>query len=476
MIFLAIIFGYFGLLVLISRLLSRGATNESFFRGDRRSRWYMVAFGMIGASISGVTFVSVPGMVIFSDMTYLQMCLGFVVGYLLVAFVLLPIYYRLNLTTIYSYLQGRFGRYSYKTGSVFFVMSKLIGASIRFYVAAFLLQRYLDTFIDIPFSLTAVLLVGLIWLYTRRGGIRTLVSTDVIQTVVMFVSLLLIIMAVIHHLDMGVGDAVKAIMNDSHSRIFVWDDWFSPRHFVKQFLSGIFVVIVMTGLDQDMMQKNLTCKSLRDAKKDMCTYGIAFLPANLLFLSLGVLLVLLTQMRGDALPEVTDELLPMYAVTGLLGQGAMMLFLLGIMSSAFSSVDSAMTALTTTVCVDWFERQNDERLRHWVHLGIAVSFVVFMIVFHAIGSKSVIDAIYTICGYTYGPLLGLFAYGLMTHRGLADRAVPFIAIVSPLLCWVLSVVVKDATGYVFGYELLLLNGLLTFFGLYISGLFVRSKK
>lgn len=476
MITLAIILGYFGLLMLFSRLSSRGATNESFFRGDRRSRWYMVAFGMVGASISGVTYVSVPGMVLFSDMTYLQMCFGFIVGYVVVAFVLLPVYYRLNLTTIYSYLQQRFGNNSYLTGSAFFVLSKLVGASIRFYVAAFLLHGYIGAFVSIPFWLTVLLLVSLIWLYTRRGGIRTLVKTDVVQTFVMFSSLLVIIWAVMRQMDMSVGDAVRAIAADSHSRIFVWDDWFSRQHFVKQFLSGIFVVIVMTGLDQDMMQKNLTCKTLRDAQKDMCSYGVAFVPANLLFLSLGVLLVLLTQMRGDELPVVADRLVPMYAATGLLGQGAMLLFLLGILSSAFSSADSAMTALTTTVCVDWFGRPTDEGLRRKVHLCMAGSFAVCMLLFHGLGSPSLIDAIYTICGYTYGPLLGLFAFGLFMRFRVADRAVPFIAVASPVLCWVLNRVVEQSTGYVFGYELLLLNGLFTFAGLFVSSLFAGRQQ
>ncbi len=476
MLFIVVILTYFGLLMLFSRLTSRRANNESFFRGDRRSRWYMVAFGMVGASISGVTYVSVPGMVLFSDMTYLQMCLGFIVGYILVAFVLLPVYYRLNLTTIYSYLLPRFGRRSYKTGSLFFILSKLVGASIRFYIAAFLLHRYIAGAVDLPFWITVLTMVGLIWLYTRRGGIRTLVSTDVVQTVVMFSSLLLIIYVVMQQLGLDFTGAVKAIAGDSHSRIFVFDDWFSRQNFWKQFLSGVFVVIVMTGLDQDMMQKNLTCKTLTDAQKDMCTYGVAFVPANLLFLSLGVLLVLLTQKLGGQLPAVADELLPMYAASGQLGQGAMLLFLLGILSSAFSSADSAMTALTTTACVDIFECPADERLRHRVHIGMAVLFALFMLIFHAYGSASVIDAIYTICGYTYGPLLGLFAYGLFTRWCVCDRAVPYVCLLSPLSAWGVSWVALHCWGYRFGYELLLLNGILTFAGLWISSAFARKVR
>ena len=467
MVIIITILAYFSILLVFSRLTSRCATNDTFYRANRRSPWYMVAFGMIGASISGITFVSVPGMVVKTDMSYLQMCLGFILGYAVVAFVLLPVYYRLNLTTIYSYLQTRLGQRAYKTGASFFLLSKLIGAAVRFYVVCIILQRFVLDQLGVPFMLTVVIMVGLIWLYTRRGGIKTLVWTDSFQTLCMFLALLLIIYHVTSELNLSLGEAVTAITNDSHSRIFIWDDWASKLNFWKMFFSGIFVVIVMTGLDQDMMQKNLTCKTLRDAQKDMCTYGLAFVPVNLLFLSLGILLMMLANKEGIAIPQMTDDLLPMFAATGSLGTLVIVLFTIGIVATSFSSADSAMTALTTSWCVDIMERKDDEKLRKRTHFGFALLFVVFILGFKMLNSTSVIDAIYIICSYTYGPLLGLFAFGLFTRWQVKDRAVPYIAIVSPVICFAIETITKQITGYHFGYELLILNGALTFAGLFI---------
>jgi sodium:solute symporter family protein len=427
----------------------------------------MVAFGMIGASISGITFVSVPGMAVKTGMTYLQMCFGFIFGYLIVAFVLLPVYYRLNLTTIYTYLQTRLGRRAYKTGSSFFLLSKLIGAAVRFYVVCIILQRFVLDQLGIPFLVTVVFMVGLIWLYTRKGGIKTLVWTDSFQTLCMFLALILIIFHVMTALHLNLNQAVMAIANDSHSRVFIWQDWASKQNFWKMFLSGIFIVIVMTGLDQDMMQKNLTCKSLREAQKDMCSYGLAFVPANLLFLSLGILLMMLSHREGIAIPCATDDLLPMFAATGSLGSLVIVLFTIGIVAASFSSADSAMTALTTTWCVDIMEKKDDEKLRKRTHLGFALLFVVFILAFKALNSTSVIDAIYIICSYTYGPLLGLFAFGLFTRWQVKDRYVPYIAIISPVICFAIETITRQTTGYEFGYELLMVNGLLTFVGLYL---------
>ena len=298
---LIIILAYFAILFGISRLTSKKADNSTFYRANRRAPWYMVAFGMIGASISGVTFVSVPGMVLTSQMTYLQMCLGFIVGYLVIAFVLLPLYYRLNVTTIYTYLGQRLGQRSYLTGASFFLLSKMTGAAVRFYVVCIILQQFVFSPAGIPFAVNVVVMVLLIWLYTRRGGIGTLVFTDSFQTLCLFTALILIILSVIDQMHLSVSEAITTIANSEMSRIFVFDDWVSPHNFWKQFLSGVFVAIVMTGLDQDMMQKNLTCKTLRDAQKDMCTYGMAFVPANLLFLALGVLLTMVvgTGLKGD---------------------------------------------------------------------------------------------------------------------------------------------------------------------------------
>jgi Na+/proline symporter len=430
----------------------------------------MVAFGMVGASISGITFVSVPGMVMKTDMTYLQMCMGFILGYFVIAFVLLPVYYRLNLTTIYTYLKQRLGIRSYKTGASFFLVSKMTGAAVRFYVVCIILQKFVLDGVGIPFPVTVVAMVALIWLYTRRSGIKTLVWTDTFQTFCMFAALILIIYNVINALGMSVGEAASAIVSDSHSRVFVFDNWVSKQNFWKQFLSGVFVAVVMTGLDQDMMQKNLTCKSLRDAQKDMCTYGFAFVPANLLFLALGILLMMLAGKTGVALPAQGDDLLPMFAATGRLGDTVVVLFTIGVVAAAFSSADSALTALTTSFCVDIVGRQDDEQLRRRAHIGIAVVFILFILAFRAVNSTSVIDAIYILCSYTYGPLLGLFAFGLLTHRKPNDRWVPYICIASPIVCYILDVTVSAATGYKFGYELLMLNGLLTFAGLYTSGM------
>lgn len=469
MIIILTVAAYFAVLMLFSRLTARRQSdNEVFFRANRRSPWYMVAFGMVGASISGITFVSVPGMVMRTDMTYIQTCIGFILGYFVIAFVLLPVYYRLSLTTIYTYLGHRLGRRSYKTGAWFFLISKMTGAAVRFYVVCIILQRFVLDALHVPFVLTVVGMTLLIWLYTRRGGIKTLVWTDTFQTLCMFTALVLIIYNVIAQLGMSVPEAVRAVVADAHSHMFVWSDFVSTQNFWKQFLSGAFIAIVMTGLDQDMMQKNLTCKSLREAQKDMCTYGFAFVPANLLFMSLGVLLLLLARKEDVALPQSGDELLPMFAATGQLGLTVTVLFTIGVVASSFSSADSALTALTTSFCVDICERPKDERLRRRVHLGIAVVFVAFILLFKMINSTSVIDAIYVLCSYTYGPLLGLFAYGLLTRRGVGDGAVPYVCVASPLLCFALDMAAQHLWGYRFGYELLMLNGMITFAGLWIS--------
>jgi len=507
---------YFLLLLGISWLTGvRGGDNGTFFNANRSSRWYMVAFGMVGASISGVTFISVPGMVLGIQMTYLQMCIGFIFGYFAVAFLLLPIYYRLRLTTIYTFLLERIGRRSYKTGASFFLISKMAGAAVRFYIVCLLLHEYVLSAQGIPFPLTVVIMTGLIWAYTRRGGISTLVITDSFQTFCIFLALILIIYNVMSSMGLSVADAWRMVEDDPISRVFVFDDFISRQNFFKQFISGIFIVLVMTGLDQDMMQKNLTCKTLREAQKDMCTYGFAFLPANFLFLFLGVLLVRLAPEYGIdvASLESTDMLLPSFAATGLLGPAVVVLFTIGIVAASFSSADSALTALTTTCCIDIFEKPDDERLRHRTHIAIAAIFALFIIIFRYVNSTNAIDAIYTLCSYTYGPLLGLFAYGILNsgnktgktsigttdsetflseeidniaspqpidnrngrptdsnnRSSSADKAAPVIAIVSPLLCFTLDTVSAKFWGYKFGYELLLINGLLTYFMLAIQG-------
>ena len=308
-------------------------------------------------------------------------------------------------------------------------------------------------------------MVLLIWLYTRKGGIKTLVWTDTFQTLCMFAALVLIIFQVMSALGMTPSETITAIAHDSHSRIFVFDDWMSKQNFWKQFLSGVFVVIVMTGLDQDMMQKNLTCKSLREAQKDVCSYGFAFVPANLLFLSLGVLLVMLAQKQGVALPDAPDDLLPMFAASGAMGNLVVVLFTIGIVAASFSSADSALTAITTSLCVDILGKKDDMKLRKQMHLAVALVFMLFIIAFKAINSTSVIDAIYILCSYTYGPLLGLFAFSLLTKRQVNDRWSPWVCIASPLICFAIDTLTSQYVGYKFGYELLMLNGALTFAGL-----------
>ncbi len=470
---------YFGVLLTISKLTSGKHTdNDAFFRGNRQSPWYIVSFGMIGASLSGVTFVSVPGMVRYIDMTYMQTCIGFFFGYIVIALVLLPLYYRLNLTSIYSYLGQRFGRHSYKTGASFFLLSKMLGAAARLYLVCLILQHYVFAAYGVPFAATAIGTVILIWLYTRRSGIRTIVWTDSLQTFCLLAALALIIYNVMNILDLNLSQTIDTIRNSEHSRIFVFDDWQSKQNFFKQFFSGIFITIVMTGLDQDMMQKNLSCRNLHEAKKNMYCYGISFVPVNLLFLSLGILLLIAAPQLGIELPAKGDDILPLFAAEGYLGPTVLVLFTIGIIAAAFSSADSALAALTTSFCIDILgtEKQTEQKAaatRRKVHLLICTAFVACILAFEAIGSQSVIDTIYVLASYTYGPLLGLFVFGLFTKKIPTDRFVPYVAIASPVVCYLIDWGTSTATGYKFGYEMLMLNGLLTFMGL--LALSVKNK-
>lgn len=459
---------YLGILLILSRISGGTKDNDAFFRGNRRSPWWAVSFGMLGASISGITFVSVPGMVMGVQMTYLQMCLGFILGYALVAFVLLPVYYRLNLTTIYSFLDQRFGLSAYLTGAVFFFISKLLGASIRLYLVCVILQRLIFDAYGIPFWINASLVLLFIWLYTRGSGIKTIVWSDCLQTAVLLSALVMIIYNLCDRMGLSLAGAVAQIQESSMSRVFEFGDWNGKQYFWKQFLSGIFTVVVMTGLDQDMMQKNLTCRTVKQSQLNMCINGLLYTPVNLLFLCLGVLLVLYTQQLGLDLPQKSDELLPMLCSGGYLGEASLLLFAVGIIAAAFSSADSAMTSLTTCCCVDLLRKPDDERLRKIVHPLIAVAFLGFILLVRLVNSTSVIDAVYVVCSYTYGPLLGLFALGFLTHRIPRPRWIPVVCVASPFVCYALDSQVYAATGYKFGYELLLLNGLLTFAGLWLA--------
>ncbi len=466
---------YFGVLMLISWLTSRnGAGNDTFFRANKSSKWFVVAVAMIGTSISGVTFVSVPGMVRNLDMTYMQMVFGFFFGYLVIAYVLLPLYYRLNLTTIYGYLDQRYGPKSYKTGAWFFLLSKIVGAAARLYLVAFILQTLVFDAWGVPFVVTVIGIILVIWLYSHKSGIKTIIWTDWLQTLLFITALVLIVWQVGIRLNLNFDGMVTAIRESPHSRIFVFDDWASTQNFFKQFFSGMFITIVMTGLDQDQMQKNLTIRTLKDAQKNVVSYGLAFAPINFLFLCLGVLLIYFAEQSGIMLPEVSDNILPVIA-SEYLGPVVLGIFVVGIVAAAFSSADSALTALTTSFCVDILhmkavsqteeQEKNDIRTRRRVHVAISAVFVLIILLIEAIGSDSIINAIYKLASYTYGPLLGLYFFGLYTKVKPTDKYVPWVAIAAPVLCVVIEVAMKQWFGYHVGYELLLLNGLLTGLGL-----------
>lgn len=468
---LLVLFGYFALLMLVSFITGRKATdNEAFFTARHSSPWWVVAIGMVGASISGVSFVSVPGMVGGIQFSYMQTVLGFFVGYLIIAKVLLPLYYRLQLTSIYTYLGQRFGNRSYTTGASFFLLSKTLGAAARLYVVAIILQTMVFDSWNVPFWLTITAILLMIWLYTFRSGIKSIVWTDTLQTIVMLTALVIMVGKMLDMNGLTVNSFLSTLHGDVNSRVFVFDNWISKQHFVKQFFSGIFIAVVMTGLDQDMMQKNLTCRNLKDAQKNMYWYGVAFIPFNLLFLMLGWLMFTFAQSNGISLPTAGDQLLPFFA-QNYFGTAVMLLFVTGIIAAAFSSADSALAALTTSFMVDILKvNPSDDRkkLRIGIHAGISMLFVVIVMIIRQMNDRSIIDTIYVLVSYTYGPLLGMFAFGLFTRRQPADRWVPWLAIASPLVCFIINELSIRYTAYAFGYELLLMNGLLMFTGLYIS--------
>lgn len=469
---LTIVLSYFGVLLIISFFTSRNVNNEGFFLGNRKSKWYIVAIGMLGSSISGVTFISVPGWVQTTQMTYMQMVLGFVLGYIVIANVLLPLYYRLNLTSIYTYLENRFGIASYKTGASFFLLSRTIGSAARLYVVANVLQVSIFQQLNVPFWSTVIITILLIWLYTYKGGIKTIIWTDTLQTLFLFSALIATIIIVTKELNFTFAESVSAISNSPMSKIFEFSDWGSSRHFVKQFISGALITIVMTGLDQDMMQKNLSCKNIKEAKRNVLSYGFAFIPANILFLSLGILLMTFANQSGINSNLIqADNLFP-YIATHSLGPVILILFLIGLMASAYSSADSALTALTTSFTVDivGIKNKNEnqvKKIRKRTHISFSLIMAIMIILFDIFNEKSIIDTIYAIAGYTYGPLLGLYSFGLFTKRQIQDKATPFIAILSPLISFAISYMLRTFTEYSMGYELLLLNGIITFVGLLI---------
>lgn len=468
---LVVICFYFLLLFLISWFTTRKISADTFFTGDRQSPWFLVAFGMIGASLSGVTFISVPGEVGNSNFYYFQVVLGYTVGYFTIAKVLLPLYYRLNLVSIYSYLEDRFGFWSYKTGAFFFILSRTLGSSLRVFLVAAVLQLILFDSLGIPFWVSVVITVGLIWVYTHRGGIKTVVWTDTLQTFFMLAAVVIIIVLIGQELSFdGVSAYFEAVSSDPRSKIFDWD-WKAGTNFFKQFISGAFITIVMTGLDQDMMQKNLTCKNIGDAQKNMFWFTIILVIVNILFLSLGIMLYLYAETKGIALPTRSDELFPLLA-TEHFSAFAGIVFVLGIIAAAYSSADSTLTALTTSFCIDFLEIDRkypaDQRVkvRQRVHVAFSLVMILSILMFYWINDESVINSVFIIAGYTYGPLLGLYAFGLFTTWQVKDRWVPFLAVSAPVLTFLISQnSERFLWGYKFGFEALILNGLLMFLGL-----------
>ncbi|WP_418509644.1 sodium:solute symporter [Corallibacter sp.] len=464
-----LILGYFGVLILISYLTGKKSGNDAFFKANKQSPWYVVAFGMIGASLSGVTFISVPGWIEASQFGYMQVVLGYILGYLVIGTVLLPLYYKLNLTSIYSYLGERFGNYSYKTGASFFLISRVVGASFRLFLVANVLQIILFDELGIQFWQTVTITVLLIWLYTFKSGIKTIVWTDTLQTLFMLIAVGVTIYFVSDELGLSGSNVLDYVLNNELSKTFFFDDIKSSNYFWKQFISGAFIAIVMTGLDQDMMQKNLTCKTLKDAQKNMFWFTIVLTIVNFVFLSLGLLLTMYAQQNG--IDAHKDDLFPILAKNHL-GIGVFIFFLLGLIAAAYSSADSALTSLTTSFSIDIldiekkYDEQKQVRIRKRIHVLISLVLILVIVAFkYIIKDESVIAKLFVFAGYTYGPLLGLYAFGLFTKWQVRDKIVPFIAILAPILSYVISANSLKWFGFEFGFFILILNGFLTFLGL-----------
>ena len=470
---------YFGILILISWLTSRKANMATFFTANRQSPWYVVAFGMIGATLSGVTFISLPGEVGNTNFHYYQLVFGYLLGYFFIGTVLMPLYYRLNLVTIYTYLNRRFGIRSYKSGSAFFLLSRTVGGAFRLFIVATVLQIAFFQAYNIPFFITVIVTLLLIWLYTYRAGIKTVVYTDTLQTFFMLASFIVSAFIIKNALGFSFGEMVTELREHPYTKMFEWD-WQAGQNFFKQFFSGAFIAVVMTGLDQDMMQKNLTCKNIKEAQKNMFWFTLVLLPVNLLFMSVGVLLYMYANAKGIPIPESSDRLYPILALNHF-NIFAGIVFLLGIIAAAFSSADSALTSLTTAFCVDFLniDINKDTRKARNTKIGVhwmftAILFIV-IVVFNSINDQSVLSALFKIAGYTYGPILGLFMFGLFTRFNLRDKWVPLVVILSPVISFVIDYNSEAwFGGYQFSYELLVLNGLITFIGLWL--LSIRQGK
>jgi SSS family solute:Na+ symporter len=469
---------YTALLFFITWLTARKATNRAFFIGNKQSPWMVVAYGMIGASLSGVTFMSVPGWVGDTQFSYMMVVLGYLFGYFVIATVLMPLFYRLNLTSIYSYLEGRFGFWSYKTGAFFFLISRTIGASFRMFLVVNVLQVFVFDAWGIPFIVTTLIFIILILLYTFKGGIKTIIWTDTVQTTFMLTALVLTIYLITKNLGFDFRQMFNSVWDSEYSKM-VFGDWHDKRFYLKQLFSGAFIAIVMTGLDQEMMQKNLSCRSLKDAQKNMFSFSLVLVFVNFLFLFLGASIYLFTTLRGISLPERSDDLFPMIAINHL-GPIAGLVFIVGLISAAYPSADGALTSLTTSFSIDFLginkniklSEKQKEKTRYMVHAGFALLLLSVIVVFRTINDRAVIDKLFTIAGYTYGPLLGLYSFGLFTRWKVKDRWVPLIALISPVLCYFLSVYDQMLlNGYNFGFELLIINGIFMFMGLVL----IRKK-
>ena len=465
---------YFLVLLFISKLTTKKSSFNDFFNANRSSPWYLVAFGMIGTSLSGVTFISVPGEVGNTNFSYFQVVLGYLLGYYVIAKVLLPLYYKLNLVSIYTYLDKRFGYYSYKSGAFFFLLSRTIGASFRLFLVAGVLQIAVFNQLGMPFYFSVLITILLIWVYTFKGGIKTIVWTDALQTFFMLSAVIITIFIILDKMDISLFESIVLIKNSSYSNIFYFD-WKSSNDFFKQFFSGAFIAIVMTGLDQDMMQKNLTCKNLGDAQKNIFWFCVILVIANLLFLSLGALLYIYSESLNIPIPQRSDDLYPILALNNLGGLTSI-IFLLGIIAAAYSSADSALTSLTTSFCIDFLNidnSSNKKKIRFFVHIGFSVILFLVILIFKEINDESVINSIFKAAGYTYGPLLGLFSFGIFTKYNVRDRFVLPICILSPAFSYIINIYSEQLLfGYKFGFEILLLNGLITFLGLFL----IRKKQ
>lgn len=473
-----LIAGYFVTLLAISYLTKKDGSNAEFFKAGKQSPWYLVAFGMIGASLSGVTFISVPGWVEASKFGYYQVVLGYILGYAVIGLILLPLYYRLNLTSIYTYLEGRFGNASYKTGASFFILSRLIGSSFRLYLVAVVFQTLIFDAVGFPFWATVSITILLIWLYTFKSGINTIVWTDTLQTLFMLTATGVAIYYISDSLGISGSNIVTYVSQSELSQMFFFDDYKSANYFWKQFLSGAFITIVMTGLDQDMMQKNLTCRNLKDAQKNMFWFTIVLVIVNLVFLILGLLLIAYAQ-QNNVVVERPDLLFPTIATQSGLGMTMAVFFCLGLIAAAFSSADGTLTSLTTSFCIDIlgiekkYDPEKQIRIRKKVHKGTALLFILTMLVFeYIIKDESVIERLFVFAGYTYGPLLALYAFGLFTKLQVKDKWVPLIAILSPILSYIISVNSLTWFGFEFGFFILILNGLIAFLGLVL----IRRKQ